>query len=61
MTKGEKRNYRIINGSRRKRVAVGSGTKIQDVNRLLKNFAQTKKIMENVTRKGIQNVSSMFH
>ncbi|MCJ7596126.1 MAG: signal recognition particle protein [Desulfobacterales bacterium] len=61
MTKGERRNYRIINGSRRKRVAVGSGTKIQDVNRLLKNFAQTKKIMENVTRKGIQNVSSMFH
>jgi len=61
MTKGEKRNYRIINGSRRKRIAVGSGTKIQDVNRLLKNFAQTKKIMENVTRKGIQSVSSMFH
>ncbi|MBU2498169.1 MAG: signal recognition particle protein [Proteobacteria bacterium] len=61
MTKEERRNYRIINGSRRKRIALGSGTKIQDVNRLLKNFGQTKKIMENVTRKGIQNISSIFH
>jgi len=40
MTKEERRNYRIINGSRRKRIALGSGTKVQDVNRLLKNFGQ---------------------
>jgi signal recognition particle subunit SRP54 len=60
MTKEERRSYRIINGSRRRRIALGSGTKIQDVNRLLKNFAQTKKFMENVTRKGIPNVSSIF-
>ena len=52
MTRDERRNHKIINGSRRKRIARGSGTKVQDVNRLLKNFAQTKKTMEQLTRKG---------
>jgi len=61
MTRGERENYKIINGSRRRRIALGSGTTIQDVNRLLKNFAQTKKMMENLTRKGLQGVPSMFH
>jgi len=60
MTKEERRNYKIINGSRRKRIALGSGTKIQDVNRILKNFAQMKKMVENMTRKGFQNVPAMF-
>ncbi len=60
MTKQERRNYKIINGSRRRRVALGSGTSVQDVNRLLKNFAQTKKMMENMTRKGFSNLSSIF-
>jgi signal recognition particle subunit SRP54 len=61
MTKEERENYKMINGSRRRRIALGSGTTIQDVNRLLKNFAQTKKMMENLTRKGLQGVPSMFH
>jgi len=61
MTKEERENYKIINGSRRRRIALGSGTTIQDVNRLLKNFAQTKKMMENLTRKGLQGVPSIFH
>ena len=61
MTKEERGNYKMINGSRRRRIALGSGTTIQDVNRLLKNFAQTKKMMENLTRKGLQGVPSMFH
>jgi signal recognition particle subunit SRP54 len=61
MTKEERRNYKIINGSRRKRIASGSGTKIQDVNRLLKNFTQMKKMVENMTRKGLPNVPTMFH
>jgi signal recognition particle subunit SRP54 len=60
MTKEERENYKIINGSRRRRISLGSGTTIQDVNRLLKNFAQTKKMMENLTRKGLQGVPSMF-
>ena len=60
MTREERGNYKIINGSRRRRIALGSGTTIQDVNRLLKNFAQTKKMMENLTRKGLQGVPSIF-
>lgn len=61
MTKEERRNYKIINGSRRKRIARGSGTGIQDVNRLLKNFVQTKKMMERFASKGIPNMPSIFH
>lgn len=60
MTKTERRNHKIINGSRRRRIAKGSGTAIQDVNRLLKNFAQTKKIMEKLTRQGMQGLPPMF-
>ena len=61
MTKEERGNYKSVNGSRRRRIALGSGTTIQDVNRLLKNFAQTKKMMENLTRKGLQGMPSIFH
>jgi signal recognition particle subunit SRP54 len=60
MTKQERRDYRIINGSRRRRIALGSGTSVQDVNRLLKNFAQAKRMMENMTRKGFPNLASIF-
>ena len=56
MTKAEKRNFKIINGSRRKRIAQGSGTRVQDVNRLLKNFAQTKKMMGQLTKKGARGM-----
>jgi signal recognition particle subunit SRP54 len=61
MTKKERANYKIINGSRRRRIALGSGTNIQDVNRLLKNFAQTKRMMEQFTSKGLPGMSSLFH
>ena len=60
MTRAERSNYKVINGSRRKRIALGSGTKVQDVNRLLKNFAQTKKMMEQITGKGTRNMASLF-
>ncbi len=46
MTGEEKNNPDIINGSRRKRIARGSGTKIQEINRLLKQFSKTKKLMK---------------
>jgi signal recognition particle subunit SRP54 len=46
MTKGERRDPSLINGSRRKRIALGSGTRVEDVNRLLKNFVQTRKAMK---------------
>jgi signal recognition particle subunit SRP54 len=60
MTPGERRNHKIINGSRRKRIARGSGTKVQDVNRLLKNFVQTKKMMEQLSRKGGRGMPALF-
>ncbi len=46
MTKAERNNPGIINGSRRKRIAIGSGTSIQQVNKLLKQFEQTRKMMK---------------
>ncbi len=49
MTPQERRNPRIINGSRRMRIARGSGTSIQDVNRLLKQFDEMQKLMRAVT------------
>ncbi|HOP48815.1 MAG TPA: signal recognition particle protein [Desulfobacteraceae bacterium] len=60
MTIKERRSYKIINGSRRRRIALGSGTTVQDVNRLLKNFTQTKKMMERFNKKGFSNMSSFF-
>ena len=46
MTPEERKDPEVINGSRRKRIAQGSGTSIQEVNRLLKQFRQTKKMMK---------------
>ncbi len=46
MTQRERRDPAVINGSRRKRIATGSGTRVEDVNRLLKQFAQTRKLMK---------------
>jgi len=60
MTVQERRNHKILNASRRKRIARGSGSKVEDVNRLLKNFVQTKKMVENLARKGYQNMPSIF-
>ncbi len=60
MTKEERRHYKILNGSRKRRIALGSGTTVQDVNRLLKNFAQTKKMMERFTKKGQFDMSGLF-
>jgi len=60
MTPEERRKYKIINGSRRRRIAKGSGTTVQDVNRLIKNFAQTKKMMERFTKKGKLNASALL-
>ena len=46
MTKKERRDSSIINGSRRKRIALGSGTRVQDVNKLIKQFVEAKKMMK---------------
>ena len=53
MTLVERRNPALINGNRRKRIAVGSGTRVEDVNRLLKQFGQMRKLMKSMmTGKG---------
>ena len=52
MTKAEREDASIIDGSRRKRIAQGSGTSVQEVNRLLKQFADTRKMMKMVSMGG---------
>ncbi|GMU91768.1 MAG: signal recognition particle protein [Candidatus Hydrogenedentota bacterium] len=52
MTKKERRHPKIINGSRRLRIADGSGTSVQDVNRLLKDFEKMKKMMQQMMKGG---------
>jgi signal recognition particle subunit SRP54 len=48
MTSKERRNHQILNGSRKKRIAKGSGTSVQEVNQLLKQYVQTQKMMKNM-------------
>jgi len=57
MTPGERRQYTIINGNRRKRIAMGSGTSVQDINRLLKNYAQAMKLMKQINKGGMRGIS----
>jgi signal recognition particle subunit SRP54 len=52
MTREERENAKIINGSRRKRIALGSGTTVQDVNRLLKNFHQAEGMLKRFSKAG---------
>ena len=59
MTPDERENPALINGSRRKRIASGSGTNIQEVNRLLKQFGETRKMMKMVSQgKNVQRMMS---
>jgi signal recognition particle subunit SRP54 len=52
MTPEERRFPDIIKASRKRRIAMGSGTEIQEVNRLLKQFTQIQKVMKRMSRKG---------
>ncbi len=56
MTPAERTKYTIINGSRRKRIARGSGTSVQDVNRLIKNYAQVMKMIKKINKGGIRGM-----
>jgi len=56
MTPKERRQHAIINGSRRKRIAKGSGTSVQDVNRLLKNYSQVLKMIKKMNKGGIRGL-----
>jgi signal recognition particle subunit SRP54 len=60
MTPEERTNPGIINGSRRKRIATGSGTSIQEVNRLIKQFDETRKMMKKMTTGKGKNLARMM-
>ncbi|MDR1331138.1 MAG: signal recognition particle protein [Tannerella sp.] len=61
MTPTERANPAILNGSRRQRIAAGSGTTVQDVNRLIKQFDETRKMMKMITtaKPGARNMPMM--
>jgi signal recognition particle subunit SRP54 len=52
MTPEERKNYQILNGSRRRRIAKGSGTTVQEVNKMLKNFEQMQKMLKQFNKGG---------
>jgi signal recognition particle subunit SRP54 len=60
MTPKERSDYTVINGSRRARIAKGSGTQVQDVNRLLKQFAEMRKMMKSMTGGKMGKMGKMF-
>src|SRR6186713_2939687 len=59
MTAEERRNDKIINGSRRKRIAGGSGTSVEDVNRLLKQFNEMKRVLQMIGQGGLPAMKGM--
>jgi len=59
MTADERRNDKIINGSRRKRIAIGSGTSVEEVNRLLKQFNEMKKVLQMIGQGGLPGMKGM--
>jgi signal recognition particle subunit SRP54 len=59
MTPDERRNDKIINGSRRKRIAKGSGTTVEEVNRLLKQFTEMRKVLAMMSQGGMPNMKGM--
>ncbi len=56
MTPEERKNYHLLNGSRRRRIARGSGATVQDVNKLIKNFEQVQKMIKQFTKGGKKNL-----
>jgi len=58
MTRQERRNPAILNGSRRRRIAQGSGTTVTDINRLMKQFLEMKKMMQRVSKLGVKSLLS---
>ena len=60
MTPKERTHPEVLNTSRRQRIAKGSGTTVQEVNRLIKQFDQTRKLMKMVTSPGMSKMASMM-
>jgi signal recognition particle subunit SRP54 len=60
MTRQERRNPDILNASRRRRIAAGSGNEVQDVNRVMKQFRETQKLMKTLQKTGLKGLPRMF-
>jgi len=60
MTKEERRNPKILNASRKRRIAKGSGTQVQDINRLLKQYLEISRLMKTVKKSGLRNLPRIF-
>jgi len=60
MTIEERRNPALLNGSRRRRIAEGSGTTVTDINRLMKQFLEMKKMMQRVSKLGVRSLMSQM-
>ena len=60
MTREERSKPKVLNGNRRKRIARGSGTSVQDVNRLIKQFSEMQRMMSNFSKKGLPNSMRNF-
>ena len=65
MTIEERRNPAVLNGSRRRRIAQGSGTTVTDINRLIKQFLEMKKVMQRFNKLGARalfnRAPNLFH
>jgi len=57
MTPGERQDYTILNGSRRKRIAAGSGTSVEEVNRLLKQFGEMRRVLQMIGQGGMAQMA----
>jgi signal recognition particle subunit SRP54 len=60
MTRDERRNPDVLNASRRRRIARGSGLEVQDVNRVLKNFREAQKLMKTLQKTGGRGLPKLF-
>jgi len=60
MTRKERRDPDILNASRRRRIAAGSGNEVQDVNRMMKQFRETQKLMKTLQKTGIKGLPKLF-
>jgi signal recognition particle subunit SRP54 len=60
MTPGERRNPKILNASRRRRIARGSGTDVQDVNRLIKQYQEAQRLFKTLKKSGMRGMPRLF-
>ena len=60
MTVQERKNPKLLNASRRRRIAAGSGNSVQDVNRLMKQFRETSKLFKQLQKSGGRGLSRLF-